>query len=631
MPDSSKYSCLLLIVSVFLMPVMLLAQKDQLYMPLSYRQSYESGVRGYDGNPGPNYWINRADYDIKADFDPATGVVNGSEKVVYYNESPDSINQLVIKLLQDLYKIGNAHDNPIDPANLHQGIKIFSVKIDNQKLDLNNRRLIRRSGTNMLISLKKALQPGATLELEIDWELQMSRPGIGNRRTGGFDSTSWFVGYWYPQIAVYDDIDGWDQYDYTGAQETYNDFNNYKVSITVPATHMVWATGIFQNVEEVLEKDIVDRYRQAQTSDQVIQVITPEDLQEIQNKKKSHTFQFTADNVMDFAFATSDHFLWDVVSTEIGGRRVTAEAVYPPSAKDFPQVAGYAKETLEIFSSVFPGNNYPYPKHVTVNAMHGGGMEFPMMANNGSTSRTSSTISLTAHEIAHTYFPFYTGINERKYAWMDEGWAEYLADVVMKQKGMNESFSTRWAYRLFGGSEFDLPLFTPSVFIEGSQAVGFNFYFKPHLAYKALEQVLGKEVFDASIHGYIERWAGKHPTPYDFFFSVNDLSGEDLTWFWRSWFFEFGFADLAIGDVSTANSQLEVEIVNQGGLAIPVRLKVERQDSEAEFIERPIEVWAGGDSITIQIQNPEDIVKLELMDSFIPDLKQTNNSFVLQK
>ncbi len=603
---------------------------DSLYIPINLQQAYEKGTRAYDGSPGPEYWQNHADYVIQVKFEPERRMIFGRQKIIYYNESPDSLDRLVIRLYQDLFKKGNPRDWGVNPGDLHEGVKIDSLKLNDRPLDLTGNPSIRRYGTNMIIRLQNKIAPESTVKLEIEWQLQISRHS--NIRMGAYDSTSFHVAYWYPQIAVYDDLSGWDTFNYTGLQEFYNDFNNYDVRISVPQNFVVWATGRLQNVEEVLQEKYQKRYQKALESDDVIHVITEEDLEKgkITADKEWNTFHYVARNVPDFAFSTSDHYLWDLTSVQVAPdrERVLVGAAYKAESSDFYKVAELSRKSILFFSNEMPAVAFPYPSLTVFNGR--GGMEFPMMVNDGSVANWQGTVHLTSHEIAHTYFPFMMGTNERKYAWMDEGWAVMLPfDFQAREApGYDPIEKAIKRYLSMAGTELDIPMIVPSVVYGGDARNAYRnaSYNRSGVAYYLLERHLGRETFLKAMHAYMTRWQSKHPMPFDFFFTFNHATGEDLNWFFKPWFFEFGYPDLAIEKVAEDQQTLTVKVIKKGNLPLPIKLTVVFQDSSQTMIEKAMDIWRSGKNETvIKISKEKPIIEIQLGDKHIPDLFDDNN------
>ena len=398
------------------------AQNNSLHLPLNFQHAYESGSRSFDGAPGSKYWQNKTDYNLKAELDPITRKLSGEGTVIYYNNGPDTLRKIVLRLYPDIYRKGNIRDMEVDPAALTNGMQIEKMSVDGNEVKLSGDKYSpRREVTNLFLPLEKQLVPNSKVELNIEWNFII--PNKSQIRMGAYDSTSFFVAYWYPQIAVYDDVDGWDLLNYTGRTEMYNDFNNYDVEVTVPKEFLLWSTGVLQNPDEVYAKKVLEKYNRAHSSNEIIHIVTKEDLANgTTTGGDKIIYKIKADYVPDFVFATSDHYLWDASELMVDkttGRKSFISAAYNKTANEFSTVAEVARKSIDYFSNEMPGVPYPYPCMTVFNGQ--GGMEFPMMCNNSATKELWSTVHLTSHEICHTYFPFHMGINERKYAWMDEG------------------------------------------------------------------------------------------------------------------------------------------------------------------------------------------------------------------
>jgi len=602
-------------------------------IPLNMQDAYEQGTRSYDGKPGINYWTNHADYSIKVSLDPESRLVSGKAVITYYNNSPDTLRQIVLRLYPDLFRKGGVRDWPVDPVDLHEGVKIDHLSINAvvQNLDSDDNNISRR-GTNMVLHLNAPLSPADQLIIGINWNFNL--PDVTPFRMGKYDSSSFFVAYWYPQIAVYDDIDGWDQYNYGGLQEFYNDANNFDVQITVPENFVVWATGVLQNPKNLLPEPLFQRYRKALQSDSTIHIL---DSTEVKQKKflinpKKQSWHFKAKDVPDFAFATSDHYLWDMNSLIVDSttnRRATVHAAYKKESWDFYEVADISRASIHYFSTGLPAVPFPYPELTVFNGR--GGMEFPMMVNDGSAQRRSGTVHVTSHEIAHTYFPFYTGTNERKYAWMDEGWATMLPFVIQKRLEPSYDPIARNInrYVAVAGHEFDIPMVVLSI-VYGPNAYRPSYrnaaYDRPGVAYLMLQNAMGEELFLKAMQKFIGRWHYKHPIPNDFFYTFNDVAGEDLSWFWKPWFFEFGYPDLGIKEISETKSGTEIIIEKIGSHPIPVFLEIEMSDGHKIVIEKSAAIWKTGNTeITVPLNYPGRITNIILGNKHIPDINHENN------
>ncbi|MCO6478789.1 MAG: M1 family metallopeptidase [Phaeodactylibacter sp.] len=600
----------LLILPPFLLLALSLPAQPSLYMPREFLQAVENGARTLTGQPGPNYWQNRADYRIDALVKPAERRIDGRATITYTNHSPDTLWALNLKLIQNVHLLQARKASYVDPAFYTQGISLSNVRVDETAVDWNNGAIFQSEDpTNAWLSLPEPLLPGADVRVELEWnyQLQTSRR---EHREGMVDESALFAGYWYPRIAVYDEISGWDRIPHNIQTEFYGDFNDYDVTIRVPKGFAVWATGELQNGEEVLSPLTLERFLQSKESDIIVHIITKETLAAGQAVRPAEelAWHFTAENVTDFAFGASDHFLWDagsIVVDSTTGRRASVQAAYPPETRDFDEVARIAREIIGYFSAEKPGIPYPYPTMTIFNGH--GQMEFPMMVNDVDMYTMDDTKALTAHEIAHTYFPFLTGTNESAYAWMDEGWAtllEYFActELYTLENPEQSIYPGYYLRNYVGikGAEVDVPMLTPSHQLL-APAYQLNSYGKPAAAYLSLYHLLLEYYFLECVQEYVERWRGKHPQPFDFFFTISECSGEDLDWFWQRWFMEFHTMDLALVSYRQEDGALFVTVRNEGGLPLPIPLEVELEDgSSRHFRFNPV-LWKEGDEIELEV------------------------------
>jgi len=604
--------------------------QSSLYMPLNIKKAYDKETRSCDGKPGQKYWQNRSDYKIEVRIEPETRMLHGKETIKYFNHSPDKLKYIVINLYQDLNKYGNIRMRSLRKEALSDGVNIDNIEINGAKVRKWNQQ---RYGTNLILYLPESLQPGDNMTFYIEWDFII--PKGSNIRMGTYGSSTFMVAYWYPQISVYDDIDGWDKIDYTGEQEFYGVYSNYDVSITVPNNVCVWATGVLQNPADVLTAEYYDRYKKALESNSVVNIIKEDDLKggNIFNQVNEHnTWKYKAENVTDFAFAMSDSYLWDAVSLKVEeGRNVLISAAYNPDSQDFYEVAEISKVTIDMLSNDFPAVPFPYSRFTVFNGS--GGMEYPMMANDGTRYSKSSTVNVTSHEISNTYFPFYVGTNEKKYAWMDEGWAQVLPIKIQDSlaEGNDQAYRNVSSYLFDAGGEMEMPMMTPSNLLT-YPTLGTASYFRPAVAYLILRDILGEEVFGNALREYIHRWKGKHPIPYDFFFTFNDVTGENLDWFWKLWFFERGYPDLAIKDVMHTGSKLKIIVERVGILPIPIALKLIADDLSEIVIHNDASIWKNGDKeIIVEETTDKKIIKVELRSILIPDVNKKNNVYKIRK
>jgi hypothetical protein len=600
-------------------------------LPLNIQKAYQNETRSEDGNPGPAYWQNSSDYAIDVEVDTENDQITGSAIIQYTNNSPDTLKRLVLRLYQDLFRKGNARQWPIPDGDISSGMTITRMVIDGLSYDP-EKDFPQWLITNLRVRLKEYIDPGTTSTIELEWHFHM--PTVRGLRMRKYDEGHYFIAYWYPQIAVYDDVDGWDLVEYTGLVEFYNDINNYNVNISVPGDYIVWATGELQNRADVLLPGIIDRFNHAKSSDKVVHIITQKDYKDkaVTVRGKKHTWKFTASGVPDFSFAMSTRSNWDgtsLVVDQTSGRRVLTDAVYPGGSDQWMKGAEVSRACVEYLSYTLPGTPFPYPHMTSVwSGGRGGGMETPMMANDGAPKKYSNFVELIFHEISHTYFPFYMGTNERKYAWMDEGWAAYLPTELTNELSPENDYlkETCEGYTYFAGQEAELPLMVPSFQHNNFSSARVAAYTRPAMAYHFLRDALGDEMFKKALRMYIKRWNGKHPLPYDFFNTFNDITGENLDWFWQPWFFASGYPDLGIKGVTENN---EVIIEKLGTHPIPISLNYLTVGNTSKNIYHSTAVWKDGKNEFI-IKLPEDIKlqKAELGNDHIPDVNKGNNVWV---
>ena len=617
---------------IFLLTTISFAQNSSIYIPRNIVKAYEKGTRSYDGKPGPNYWTNHSDYKIQAELFPKERIVKGTEQIKYYNDSPDSLRRIVLRLYQDIMKKGNSRDNRISPSDETDGVVIDTFMINGVGIST-----LYRTATNIIVrSLEKPIPPKSITTIDVKWSVII--PKETRIRMGAYNDTTLYVAYWYPQISVYDDIDGWDLNEYGGEVEFYNDKNNFDFEITVPRKFLIWATGIYKNLQEVVKPEIYSRYKEAQESDGVIRIVREEDLKNgATADKEKNIWKFKAEGVPDIAFATSSGCIWDGISAEIdtSGKRAFTDAVYPITSKGWEQVAVFAKQTVENLSKNLPGIPFPYPKITSFNgeAKFGGGMEIPMMCNDGNYFNEAGQAGVTFHEIAHTYFPFYMGINERKYAWMDEGWATFFtSDMLGNLVKDADEFTGNVRYiGLAMGNEYDTPMILPSIATRGPM-LNFNSYVKASVSYYVLKDVLGDDLFKKALQEYINRWNGKHPIPWDYFFTFNDAAKEDLNWFWNPWYFERGFPDLAVKNVNIKGSNAEITVEKIGNVPVPINLKITYADDSTEDVHKSTIVWkTGNKEAKINVKVIKEIKKVELNTKLTPDANENNNVYEVNK
>jgi hypothetical protein len=593
--------------------------------PRNIQATYDKGTRSTDGKPGKNYWQNTADYIINVKFEPATRLLNGVVDIVYSNNSPDTLKQIWFKLYPNLYKAGSPRAGIIASEDIGEGVVIDSFWI-NEKITEPTALVV--NGTNATLG-KQLVAKGQKIRFRFAYHYTVNKGS--HNRTGEVEPNAHFIAYFFPRVAVYDDIDGWNTYPYIGSQEFYNDFCSFKVSVSVPENFGVWATGDLKNGSEVLNPVYYQRLMEAEKSDAIITVIDTTEIikRDITQGEGRRTWRFEADRVTDFAFATSDHYIWKSTSLVVDPttkRRTRVDAVFNPKHADYFHVVYDARKTVEAMSYRFPAWPFPF-SHVTV--FDGlDQMEYPMMVNDNPVEDRHESIELTDHEVFHMMFPFYVGTNETKYAWMDEGWAtigEWLISPMIDSTIVDEYGVAPTSIN--AGRETDLPIMTLST--EMSRGYFTNSYPKPAMGYLYIKDYLGDALFTKALHNYIRHWNGKHPMPNDFFYSMNEGSGRNLNWFWKRWFFEGGIPDLAISSARKTGNKLTVVIANKGGKPLPVDLKIQYTDGTSSSQHRNIGVWEKGNtSMTLVVTVTKPINKLVLGHPHTPDANPKDNQYV---
>jgi hypothetical protein len=391
---------------------------QQMLVDRNTAKALTNKTRTQTGVPGSNYWQNKADYNLDIVFDPVSRQLKGTALISYYNNSPDTLKRLVFKLYPNLYKSNSMCNAAVSSDDLTEGVVIDDLQI-NQKVIDPNKRSIR--GTNMFIKDAEIL-PGQRINIRVAYNYTLNKGSF--IRTGQINKGTSFVAYSFPRLAVYDDVDGWNEYEYRGKEEFYNDYGDFKAKISVPRNYCVWATGNLTNACEVYEPEITGRIHKAELSDSTIDIITAKDLSKghVTKNEAINTWRFEAKNVTDFAFAVSNNYIWkssSIIVDKKTKRRTRVDAVFSPEHKTYLHVVDYARKTVELISYQLPGIAFPYPHMTILDGLDA--MEYPMMVNNLPFKEEKEVVELTAHEVYHTLFPFYVGTNETKYSFMDEG------------------------------------------------------------------------------------------------------------------------------------------------------------------------------------------------------------------
>lgn len=542
-----------------------------------------NGYRTGSGAPGSNYWQQQADYVINVEVNDDTHVLTGSETITYHNNSPEVLKFLWLQLDQNLFA-GNSITNqtttgvvkdsiPASFLNGAAGVIVsdykggYTIKSVKDATDKNIPHII--NNTMMRVDLPAPLKTGEKFTFSVEWSFTESDRQIFDGRGGyeffpGDGNYVYTFAQWFPRMCVFDDYEGWQNKQFLGQGEFALTFGNYRVRITVPADHIVAATGTIQNLKEVLSKDQLERYEKAKRSfDRPVLIVTEQEV--IQKEKikatKKITWEFQADNVRDFAFAHSRKFIWDVQAVKLGNQTVLAQSLYPKEANPLweRESTKAIKNTLELYSErTF---EYPYPVAYSIHTAEQG-MEYPMICFNGHRPKKDGTyskalladlVSLVIHEVGHNFFPMIVNSDERQWSWMDEGINTFLEKETMRVR-YPELFGTHGTPKgiapfMRGEKSQMRPIMASSDNIRSTE-FGSNAYTKPSAALTVLrETVMGPELFDKAFKEYAQRWAFKHPGPADFFRTMEDASAVDLDWFWRGWFYTTDNVDVDVSEV----------------------------------------------------------------------------------
>lgn len=532
-----------------------------------------------DGSPGPKYWQQRCDYDIVVELDDKTQKITGREKITYYNNSPRTLTYLWMQLDEnqhdpksdnlvfDQSSIGNnMSETAIHLLDRRDSLKNNGMKI--QKItDAAGKPLEYMTNKTMLrVELPQPLKPGATFSFNVQWYYYMVNRIITPDARGGYEhfpedgNNLYTVSQWYPRLCVYSDFQGWQNKQFTGRGEFALTFGNFKVQITVPADHIVGATGECQNYAQVLNAAQMARWNQAQTAKEPVEIVTLAEAKSAITKKSSQkkTWIFKADNVRDFAWTTSRRFIWDAMPATVEGKRVMCMSIYGIEA--YPLYRKFSTKTVAHTIKTYSKYSTPYPYPVAQSVEGRAGMEYPMIAFNPgraekdgtySESVRNSMIAVTIHEVGHNFFPMIVNSDERQWSWFDEGLNSFMQFLTEKELDPNFPSNRGPAHLIVDYMKLPKnqlePIMTNS---ENIVAFGANAYSKPAAALTILrETIMGRKLFDYAFREYSKKWAFKHPTPADFFRTMEDASGVDLDWFWRGWFYSIDAVDISIDSV----------------------------------------------------------------------------------
>ena len=620
-------------------------------------------ARPATGEPGPTYWQQRADYKIQIKLNEESRSVEGSETITYTNNSPLILKYIWLQLDQNIFakeSINNltrpwqGGESSVDFSTLRRqnfmdsfegGFQELSIKINNKVAETN---LV---GTHVRINLEQPLDSGESTKLNINWSYALVEENAVRARNGyeTFEDGNdiFLLAQWYPRVTVFSDYEGWHNKEFIGNGEFTLEFGDFEVDISVPSDHVVSATGVLLNENDVLSSQQKKRIKQARKSKKPMFIITPEEAYENELEKSTDykTWSFKAENVRDFAWASSRKFIWDAAGYKQDSKEnplVMAMSFYPKEGE--PLWSKYSTEavmhTMKVYSKY--SFDYPYPTTQSVNGPVGG-MEYPMITFNGprteleddgtrtySRSEKEFLIGVVIHEVGHIYFPMIVNSDERQWTWMDEGlntFLQYLAEQEWDINYRSDRGEPRWLTD-FMSSSYQVPIMTNS---ESLLQFGNNAYAKPATALVLLrETILGRELFDQAFREYSTRWKFKRPTPYDFFRTMEEASGVDLDWFWRGWFYSTDHVDIALNNIHLASLDTLDPQVNLAKDRVdfenePLILHDERNqvaDIETRVTERPelLDIYDEYDEFTLSDREMKD--SQEILD----DLYDKNNS-----
>ena len=598
-----------LVVSLFLLASAGLSAQDRvkpypIFRTAAWRDAVEAETRTESGAPGAKYWTDAARYLIKAELDPASAKLRGHIEMTYENRSPKPLRRLAIHLRKNLHKEGVTRDRPVEVTG---GVDVENVTLDGTEIKPSWRRGYSIRGTIMSVRLREPLEPGAKTTIAMDWSYHVA-PSGGAPRTGHEDHHVFYLGYWYPQFAVRDDVRDWVAEPYLGNGEFYMGYADYDLEFTVPHGFIVRATGDHTNRNEVLPRKIRARLKKLHEQREVVRVVTADDLgpgrATVTSESGKLTWKFVAQQVRDIAVSTSDRYLWDATHAVVPNRdgpgkdgRTEIHAVYEAEAPSWKRAAEFARHAIEFNSkSLMP---YPWPHMTACEGVSGGGMEFPMMTIISVGPSARGLQSVIAHELIHMWFPMIAGSDEKTWAWMDEGTTDYLTSVTDA-----DFWNSPRTIRQIPLGYVRLPKRNPDLEVEvmrhadrfpaNTPAYGFASYAKTAAVLFQLRGILGSEVFEEALRTYVREWAYKHPYPYDLFNTFERVSGRNLEWYFRVWLYETWTLDWAVENVETSDVATTVTIKDLGLAPGPAVVEARYADGSSERKIVPAKHWLDG-------------------------------------
>ncbi|MGJ1261955.1 M1 family metallopeptidase [Sphingobacterium spiritivorum] len=614
----------------------------QAFSPQFYTSNGNS-YRSASGKPGDQYWQNAASYTIKVRLSDTDKKVSGNVTITYTNNSPDRLDYIWLQLDQNLFKSDSRGQStvPLNNSRYGDAASQFEGGYNLTSVQLNGKDLkYEVSDTRMKITLPQPLDPkGGQVQFTIDYSYTV--PQYGADRTGILPTAAgdiYAIAQWYPRMAVYDDILGWNTDPYSGPGEFYLEYGDFNVEITAPADHIVVMGGELLNPQEVWTAEQLKRYQQAQTSDQTVIIRSAA---EVANKnsrpaKKELTWKYSLKNARDVAWASSKAFIIDAAKINLpSGKKSLAISAYPKESdgqQAWSRSTEYTKSSIEYYSQKW--FEYPYPVAVNV-ASNVGGMEYPALSFCGSSAKNAGLWGVTDHEFGHNWFPMIVGSNERLHGWMDEGFNTFINGLSREafNKGeYDKSIGSRNKMAQgFNSPSLEPVMSTPQNMQERN--IGTLVYYKPGFGLRLLrDEVIGAERFDEAFRTYIQDWAFKHPTPNDFFRTIENVTGENLGWFWRGWFLNNWKLDQAIRKVeyakfNAANGAL-ITIDNLEKLPMPVVIEATTVSGKKIRKKLPVDIWQRNTSWTFLLDSKEELSSVVIdPDQVYPDINPENNTW----
>ena len=614
------------------------------FAPLFY-PSYGDDIRSAAGAPGPKYWQNSADYKIDVSLDDENKSLAGTVLITYKNNSPQDLPFVWLQMDQNIYSLQSRGVAITDLSGgrwgnrdaFNGGYQLKSVELVNLTTGKADAASYLVSDTRMQIKLPASLKTGATLRIRIAYSFKV--PQYGTDRMGRLETKNGWIyelAQWYPRMCVYDNVVGWNTLPYLGQGEFYLEYGNIDYSVNVPGDMIVGGSGELQNAAEVLTPTQLRRLTQARSSDKTVAIRSESEVTDPASRpaKGRLTWRFKCANTRDVAWAASKAFVWDAARINLpSGKKALAESIYPAeSAGDtaWGRSTEYVKACIEYYSKYLFEFSYPSATNV---AGIVGGMEYPGIVFCGWHSRKGGLWGVTRHEFGHNWFPMIVGSNERKYAWMDEGFNTYINTVADSAFNNGEYLRpfrgrTRMAAGFFG-------ITNPMMTIPDAMPArewGTLSYNKPGTGLEILrEEVLGKDRFDYAFRYYVHQWAFKHPTPYDFFHAMENASGETLDWFWRGWFFNNWKIDQAVTGVEYVEGDpakgATITIENKEKLPMPVTVEVKEDNGATNRVKLPVEIWMKGATWKFHYPSIGKITQVTIdPDERLPDADPSNNT-----